>query len=203
MGWGLQATGRRLSEGAILRSACSRRTEGLQKRNLLKSAPPLFQLNSGEPALCRQCSAQSGTWVSSRFQPQKCPACQQLQTEPWATSSEGAALIWFEPWCLLKKLTRQHLKSGYPTKKPGLGLHEVSEPLLVWPSLLLGALQPPVCQPPPGSVKEKPTPGDEVACTWATSSRACNPVSLTKGPGQGQAAPARVLPWPVLPLLEL
>lgn len=124
-------------------------------------------------------------------------------TGPWATSSERAALIWLEPQHLLKKLSCQHLKSGYSTKKPGLGLHEVSEPLLVWPSLLLGALQSPVCQPPPGSVKEKPTLGDEVACTWAMSSSTCNPVSLTEGPGQGQAAPARVLPWPVFPLLEL
>ena len=68
-----------------------------------------------------------------------------VDTGLWEASSQGATLIWFEPQRLLKKLTCQRLKSGFSTKKRGLGLHEASGSSLVWPSLPLGALQPALC----------------------------------------------------------
>ena len=71
----------------------------------------------------------------------------------------------------------------------------------MWPSLPLGALQPAPRVPAPSRVCD----GESRA--WGRGglrlghqqpSRGC-PVRLTRGPGQGQAAPARVLSWPVSP----
>ena len=75
----------------------------------------------------------------------------------------------------------------------------------MWPSLPLGTLQPAPRVPAPSRVCDGETRA------WGRGGLRLGhqqpslgyPVQLTKGPGQGQAAPARVLSWPVLPLLEL